>query len=215
MLPQSQMDQNILAEKSGRVCVVRHRKCRTQRGDGDQAATVASPLFSTTTSRSTTRARKETWLPPYEAQEQEAAPAEGPWTRTKPFWASAGRTRKARSKTRASSRATEGFPVFDIWDPSRVADHLATPRGRAKSATTTRHTCDGDEIDPAEARGRMDEAVKRMLSMPPETHYEMVERCRGQTVPNQTKKPLLRSKVHLSSAPLVPKGRARQHTKGV
>ena len=33
-----------------------------------------------------------------------------------------------------------------------------------------------DQLDPAEAQRRMDEAVRRMLSTKPETHEEMVER---------------------------------------
>ena len=33
-----------------------------------------------------------------------------------------------------------------------------------------------DELDPAEAQRRMDDAVRRMLSTKPETHEEMVER---------------------------------------
>lgn len=33
-----------------------------------------------------------------------------------------------------------------------------------------------DQLDPAEAQRRMDDAVRRMLSTRPETHEEMVER---------------------------------------
>lgn len=35
---------------------------------------------------------------------------------------------------------------------------------------------DDDQLDPAEAQRRMDEAVRRMLSTKPESHREMVER---------------------------------------
>lgn len=35
---------------------------------------------------------------------------------------------------------------------------------------------DDDQLDPAEAQKRMDEAVRRMLSTKPETHEEMLDR---------------------------------------
>lgn len=33
-----------------------------------------------------------------------------------------------------------------------------------------------DQVDPAEAQRRMDDAVRRMLSTKPETHEEMIDR---------------------------------------
>ena len=35
---------------------------------------------------------------------------------------------------------------------------------------------DDDQLDPAEAQRRMDEAVRRMLNTKPETHEEMLDR---------------------------------------
>lgn len=46
----------------------------------------------------------------------------------------------------------------------------------AKRRTPGKRDTGVDEIDPAEAQRRMDEAVRRMLSTKPETHEEMVER---------------------------------------
>lgn len=70
--------------------------------------------------------------------------------------------------------ATKAVKV--VSGSTETAAHAAATARSSQSATTTHHARDGDEIDPTEAQRRMDEAVKRMLSMPPETHDEMVKR---------------------------------------
>lgn len=42
----------------------------------------------------------------------------------------------------------------------------------------SKRTDSDEQIDPAEAQRRMDDAVRRMLSTKPETHEEMVSRRR-------------------------------------
>ena len=44
-----------------------------------------------------------------------------------------------------------------------------------------------DQVDPAEAQRRMDEAVRRMLSTKPETHDQMVKRKRRDSQPASRK----------------------------
>jgi hypothetical protein len=108
------------------------------------------PIVSTTTSRSRTRARGRGRRPGCRLtrpRSRKLRRLRGPGREGRLSGPQREEQEKPGARQGQSSRATEGFRVFDISDPSRVADHLATPRGRAKSATTTRHTCDGDEID--------------------------------------------------------------------